>query len=41
VAVEGSDLVNAVQIFTNYWKGNFSHGQIISFKFDYFQFIEF
>lgn len=41
VAVEGSDLVNAVQIFTNDGKGNFSPGQIISFKFDVFQFREF
>lgn len=41
VAVEGSDLVNAVQVFTNDGKGNFSPGQIISFNFDDFQFREF
>ena len=41
VAVEGSDLVNAVQIFLNDGKGIFLPGQIISFKFDDFQFREF
>ena len=41
MAVEGSDLVNAVQIFLNDGKGIFLPGQIISFKFDDFQFREF
>ena len=41
VAVEGSDEVNAVQIFKNDGEGNFKPGQIISFSFSNFQFREF
>lgn len=41
VAVEGSDEVNAVQIFKNDGIGNFKAGQIISFSFSNFQFREF
>ena len=41
VAVEGSDEINAVQIFKNDGAGNFKPGQIISFKFSDFQFREF
>lgn len=41
VAVEGSDEVNAVQIFKNDGAGNFKPGQIISFSFSNFQFREF
>lgn len=41
VAVEGSDEVNAVQIFKNDGAGNFKPDQIISFSFSNFQFREF
>ena len=41
VAVEGSDEVNAVQVFKNDGAGNFKPGQIISFTFSNFQFREF